>query len=284
MSGVEPVGGEAGEAFVDGGCAGAGSVLGWVGSAGGALSARAAHPTSPRPSSSVPSVSASSSSSPIAAPDARSAGVARPHETDAEREAAVRDADRYGADLGSDEVAAGRGRALVLAYAPVREALAARANEPLRVVLIDGRSGSGKTTLADDLAGALDLRVVHMDDLYEGWEGLRAGSDYAWQRILEPLSRGETARWNRWDWHASARAEEHALAPGEAFVLEGCGSLSRRAAGVAGLAIWLELDEEERHRRAAQRDGDDSWWSGWRAQEDAFYAAERSSSLAGLAL
>ena len=96
--------------------------------------------------------------------------------------------------------------------------------------LLDGRSGSGKTVLADALATELGGTVVHMDDLYPGWGGLDAGSAYALEHIVLPLSRGEAAEWRRWDWAASARAEQHRLPAGSAVVLEGCGALSRAAA------------------------------------------------------
>ncbi len=45
---------------------------------------------------------------------------------------------------------------------------------PKSVIAIDGPAGAGKTTLATNLALALaqDLRVqiIHMDDLYDGWD------------------------------------------------------------------------------------------------------------------
>jgi cytidylate kinase len=149
-----------------------------------------------------------------------------------------------------------------------------------RVWLLDGRSGSGKTVLAHALADELGAAVVHMDDLYPGWEGLDAGSAYALERILVPLARGDDAVWRRWDWEADARAEEHRLPAGSALVLEGCGALSRASAPLAERAIWLECDEPTRRSRALARDGVDDWWEGWRAQEDAFYARERSCELA----
>lgn len=149
-----------------------------------------------------------------------------------------------------------------------------------RIWLLDGRSGSGKTVLADALAAELGGVVVHMDDLYPGWDGLEAGSAYALERIVLPLSRGEDAVWRRWDWAADARAEQHRLAAGSALVLEGCGALSRAAARVAERAIWLECDERTRRARALDRDGVDDWWEGWRLQEDAFYAREASPALA----
>ena len=149
-----------------------------------------------------------------------------------------------------------------------------------RIWLVDGRSGSGKTVLADALAAELGGVVVHMDDLYPGWDGLAAGSAYAFERILAPLARGQEALWRRWDWAAGARAEEHRLPAGSALVLEGCGALSRASAPLAERTIWLECDEATRRARALARDGVDDWWERWRAQEDAFYAREGSRALA----
>ncbi|QCR19024.1 hypothetical protein [Agrococcus sp. SGAir0287] len=149
-----------------------------------------------------------------------------------------------------------------------------------RLWLLDGRSGSGKTVLADALAAELGGVVVHMDDLYPGWDGLDAGSRYALERILAPLARGEDAVWRRWDWAAHARAEEHRLPAGSALVLEGCGALSRASAPLAERALWLDCDEPTRRARALARDGVDDWWERWRAQEDAFYAREGSRGLA----
>lgn len=146
--------------------------------------------------------------------------------------------------------------------------------------IIDGRSGSGKTTLAEQLSAQFEIPVVHMDDLYPGWDGLAAGSEYATRMVLAPLASGSSARWQRWDWHADARAEWQSLAAGSSLILEGCGSLSRANRRLADHAIWLECDAATRKERAVARDGDESWWERWQVQEDAFITRENPASLA----
>lgn len=167
------------------------------------------------------------------------------------------------------------------------------------IILIDGRAGSGKSTFANQLADQLFLelevapRVVHMDDLYPGWEGLRSGSNYLNQRILTPLSSGSTASWQVWDWQAGVRGARHEpgngwreFSGGIPIIIEGCGSLSRFAREKADIAIWIESDSETRKARLLQRDGHkfDEYWPTWISQEAEFYQQEKSVDLADLTL
>ncbi|MGL5912480.1 MAG: hypothetical protein ACRCZP_20905, partial [Phycicoccus sp.] len=77
----------------------------------------------------------------------------------------------------------------------VTAAAAAAAPGPggVLVVSIDGRSGSGKSSLAAAVASRLRARVVRMDGLYPGWDGLAAGVELLLTYVLEPLWRGEQA-------------------------------------------------------------------------------------------
>jgi uridine kinase len=154
------------------------------------------------------------------------------------------------------------------------------------IILIDGRAGSGKSTLADALQrqlfrdGETLPRVIHMDDLYEGWDGLDAGADYLQRMILNPLLRGQKAEWQMWDWSLDERNEWREFSGGTPLIIEGCGSLNRRSAESGVLRIWLEVDEEVRHERWIDREGNDEYWSSWAAQELDFYAREKSAELA----
>lgn len=150
------------------------------------------------------------------------------------------------------------------------------------ILAVDGRSGSGKTAFATELAEALGARVLHVEDFYPGWVGLRAGADWLVEGVLEPLSRGEEVSLRRWDWSADRFEDGGTFAPGGVVVVEGCGALSVRSHPYIHVGIWLDADERVRRVRATARDGGDAWWAGWAAQEDAFYAEEGSREYAAV--
>ncbi|MFJ4221512.1 ATP-binding protein [Curtobacterium luteum] len=160
--------------------------------------------------------------------------------------------------------------------------LAARARAAVRpearlVVLVDGRSGTGKTTLGGALAEQLGAQLVHLDDLYPGWDGLRDAADAVVRDVL-----GAPSGYRRWDWEASEPAGWVSLDPDLPIVVEGCGALSRASAPMATLCVWLAADDDERRRRAIGRDGAvfEREWERWAAQEVAFIAAEDPAALA----
>ncbi|QCR42917.1 ATP-binding protein [Curtobacterium sp. SGAir0471] len=166
--------------------------------------------------------------------------------------------------------------ALVEGLAAAAAGTAAAAGRRL-VVLVDGRSGTGKTTLGDALAARLGAGVVHLDDVYPGWDGLRAAADAVVSDVL-----GTRSGYRRWDWGRSEPAGWVPLEPDAPLVVEGCGALSRASAPLATLRVWLEADDEVRRDRAIGRDGEvfAREWERWAAQERAFIAAEAPRALA----
>jgi len=173
------------------------------------------------------------------------------------------------------------------------------ADHKTTVVLIDGHAGSGKSMIAQALREeifktTLDApTLIHMDDLYPGWEGLRAGSLYLIREILEPLSRSQRATWQVWDWERSSRGRPgeagngfRESAGGNIVIVEGCGSLSKRAKELAALGIWIDADAERRAIRLKDRDGDRFAveMALWATQETEFYNDEASRDLADLVL
>lgn len=167
------------------------------------------------------------------------------------------------------------------AAARIAAAVRRRRGASRPVVLIDGGSGAGKTTLARDLAPRLDAQLVSLDDVYPGWDGLAAASDAVHETILRATDPGYTG----WDWAADRAAGWHPLDPSRAIVVEGCGALSRAARGLATYAVWVELDSDERRRRALARDPDfPPHWDRWAAQERAFWAREHPRELADVVI
>jgi uridine kinase len=158
------------------------------------------------------------------------------------------------------------------------------------IVLIDGRAGSGKSTFAESLQqqlfrdGESAPRVIHMDNIFEGWEGLSLGSDYLVRFILNPLSRRETASWQDWSWIKNERSSWREFSGGTPLIVEGCGSLTERSKEHADICIWLEASEETRRERWLNRERHLDKFDFWAAQELDFYAREKSQSLADLVI
>jgi uridine kinase len=158
------------------------------------------------------------------------------------------------------------------------------------IVLIDGRAGSGKSTFAESLQqqlfrdGESAPRVIHMDNIFEGWEGLSLGSDYLVRFILNPLSRRETASWQDWSWVKNERSSWREFSGGTPLIVEGCGSLTERSKEHADISIWLEASEETRRDRWLNRERHLDKFDFWAAQELDFYAREKSQSLADLVI
>jgi uridine kinase len=166
---------------------------------------------------------------------------------------------------------------------------------PTPIILIDGRAAAGKTRLANQLAEAVFQadkqlpKIIRMDDLYPGWEGLREGSHYLTQQILTPLSLGKAASWQIWDWELGERGNGsepgngwREFDGGNLLIIEGCGALSRQAAELTQLSVWVEVVSAIRKERFSNRDGNafDGFWGIWAAQEDEFYQTESSPKLA----
>ena len=156
------------------------------------------------------------------------------------------------------------------------------------IILIDGRAGSGKSTFAEKLQqqlfrdGESAPRVIHMDNIFEGWEGLSLGSDYLVRFILNPLARKETASWQDWSWVKNERSSWREFSGGTPLIVEGCGALTERSKEHAYLSLWLEASEQTRRERWLTREHHLDKFDFWAAQELDFYAREKSQALADL--
>ncbi|MFT4289237.1 4-amino-4-deoxy-L-arabinose transferase [Nocardioides sp.] len=152
-----------------------------------------------------------------------------------------------------------------------------------RLVRIDGPAGSGKTTLAAAVADLAGARVVHLDDLYEGWDGLPR-IDAQLGSLLRPLAEGRPGSYRRYDWHTGHFAETVVVEPAGLLVLEGVGSGADAYSALGTVLVWVEAPDEVRMRRGIERDDDAfaPYWDAWARSERALFARERTRERADL--
>ena len=155
-----------------------------------------------------------------------------------------------------------------------------------RVLAIDGRSGSGKSTLAAAVAARTGAAVVSVEQLYGGWDGLRAGIARLVDDVLAPLAAGGRAEVPRYDWTRAAWLETEPLRAPEILIVEGVGAGAKDAAALLSVLAWIELPEAVRRERAMERAPDiyDGHWERWRAQEDEYIRTDRTRERAQIIL
>lgn len=154
-----------------------------------------------------------------------------------------------------------------------------------RLICVDGPSGSGKTTLATALADLSGAPVVHMDDLIEGWSGLRT-VDAQLGGMLRPHVSGDPGSYRRYDWVRGGYAEVVTVPPVPLLVLEGVGSGSLVVADLVTVLIWIEAPRDVRMARGIERDGEAfaPYWEAWAAEEADHFARHRTRERADLHL
>ncbi|MBO1331526.1 AAA family ATPase [Streptomyces sp. VRA16 Mangrove soil] len=153
---------------------------------------------------------------------------------------------------------------------------------PVRLVGVDGHAGSGKSTFADRLARALGgAPVLHLDDI-ASHDALFAWTERLRAQVLDPLSRGETARYETYDWHARRFGEARQLPPAEVVLVEGVGAGRRAVRPFLAELVWMDLPREAAWERGRSRDGEAqrAFWDGWIPAERKHFTEDPSRPFA----
>jgi hypothetical protein len=154
-----------------------------------------------------------------------------------------------------------------------------------RLICVDGPAGSGKTTLAAEIARLSGAPVLHMDDMFEGWNGLPSITGQL-ESLLRPMAGGRAGAYRRWDWPGNAWAETIVVAPARLLVLEGVGSGSGDVADLVTVLAWVEVPYELRMARGLERGGVGvaENWRHWAVEEQELFARERTRERADVVL
>lgn len=141
------------------------------------------------------------------------------------------------------------------------------------LLAIDGPSGAGKSTLARALARHQPVQIVQMDDFYTVMDAdLRAsltaseGVDryFDWQRlqkqVLEPLRRGQPARYQQYDWVTDDLGSWRRIEPSEVTLIEGVYSARPEMAEFMDLRVLVETPRDVRLARQIDRNENSRGW------------------------
>ena len=125
---------------------------------------------------------------------------------------------------------------------------------------IDGPAGAGKTTFAAKLEAELSekgtVRVIHMDDLYNGWENALSNP---LSEILDRISTAHIAGREFvikiFNWHTRAFDREERVAPTDYLIIEGVGAAQQIVRESGATTYWLDIEPEIGLQRVLNRDG-----------------------------
>jgi uridine kinase len=153
-----------------------------------------------------------------------------------------------------------------------------------RIVAIDGLGGSGKSSFALHLARELGGAVIVQTDDFATWDNPIDWWPDLLERVLVPISRGESARFTRSRWGREADGELVVVQPTEFLILEGVTASCDAFAPYLTYSIWVEAPEPLRLQRGLDRDGPSAGaqWEAWMAQEERYRSRERPDERADL--
>jgi uridine kinase len=151
------------------------------------------------------------------------------------------------------------------------------------IIAIDGPAGAGKTTLASTISLALSLRmsttIIHMDELYPGWEnalGDELTKTLTWltscHKAKKPLL------YSSFNWATNEFHEAKTHPSTQLLILEGVASAQLPIAESLATSIWLELDPEIGFQRVIERDGENISleMKKWLVTQEQHFAADRT--------
>jgi len=151
------------------------------------------------------------------------------------------------------------------------------------IIAIDGPAGAGKTTLASTISLALSPRmsttVIHMDELYPGWENA-IGEELT--KTLSWLTSSHKAKkpllYSSFNWIAGEFHEGKSHPSTQLLILEGVASAQLPIEESLATSIWLDLDPLIGYQRVIERDGENisPEMKRWLVLQEQHFAADRT--------
>ena len=173
----------------------------------------------------------------------------------------------------------------------IKSLLAAKPKFPnVRIIAIDGPAGAGKSTLAKRIKSnlqeesGLKTAIVHMDDLYEGWENALTDqlTKTLINQILIPVSLAKNFGYRKYNWFSGSFGDIFEEDSPEILILEGVGSGQKATRRYLDQLIWIDIDAETGLQRVLQRDGDylENEMRVWQMRESSHFSKENTRDSA----
>ena len=130
----------------------------------------------------------------------------------------------------------------------------------MSLIAIDGRAGAGKTTLAanfyEELSADKTVAVIHMDDLYDGWENaLSARLTQTLESIVKSHQSKVAFEIDIFNWQSMSFDSKRVIHPVDILILEGVGAGQKVVRDAGATLYWLDIDAEVGIQRVLNRDG-----------------------------
>ena len=130
----------------------------------------------------------------------------------------------------------------------------------MTLLAIDGPAGAGKTTYASKLEAELSqhatVKVIHMDDLYNGWENALSN---ALSEILDRITTAHLAGRGfvikKFNWHTMQFDAEENISLTDYLIIEGVGAAQQIVRDSGATTYWLDIEPEIGLQRVLDRDG-----------------------------
>ena len=153
----------------------------------------------------------------------------------------------------------------------------------MTLLAIDGPAGAGKTTLAAQLHAEYSVdstvRTIHMDELYNGWDGALGQSlTDALQAITSAHLSGLTHTIKIFNWHLMKFDREEVINPTDFLILEGVGAAQKVVREAGAITYWLDIDNDTGLQRVLARDGAhiEKEMRQWQIQQSIHFAKDQT--------
>ena len=159
------------------------------------------------------------------------------------------------------------------------------------VLAIDGPAGSGKSTLAGEIArsfaGTYEIEVIHLDELYNGWD--EALSEELFSKLTQLIAAqraGKATDLAIYDWSAGSFSGSKEIKAVQLLIIEGVGSSNQLLHPNLTTSIWLDIDQSTGLARVLERDGEEirDEMVKWQKMESEYFARDLTRERADFIL